>query len=96
MNGPPLRQRCTRLSFLRGGHKAGASSHHVYDLPNTVSASLQHLTQHASASLSLDNGKAPRQPIHAWGAPVRKDLLQKGLSIPVEGTPLDRPSMPRP
>lgn len=85
-----LKKERDRLSLLLEVNNAVVSVLDLHELLNVVSASLRRLVPHEYASLSLYDAETRRLQIHALDFPLSRGLLQKGLSVPVEGSPTGR------
>jgi formate hydrogenlyase transcriptional activator len=82
-----LKEERDRLNILLEVNNTIVSVLDLHELLNAVSGSLRRLVPHEYASLSLYDPETQRLQIHALDFPVSKGLIQKGLSVPVEGTP---------
>jgi formate hydrogenlyase transcriptional activator len=75
------------LSLLLEVNNALVSTLNLSELLSAVSASLRPLVPHEYASLSLYDPENGCLRVHALDFPLGSKLYEKGLSVPVEGTP---------
>ncbi len=85
-----LKEERDRLSLLLEVNNTVVSVLDLHELLEAVSDSLRRLVPHEYASISLYDAESQSLQIHALDFPVSKGLLQKGLSVPVQGSPTGR------